>query len=64
MSLYFFQKFWHIVGTDVTFTVISVLHLGRYLHKMNYTHIMLIPKSKNPKHVTEYRPISLGNMVS
>ena len=44
MSLYFFQNFWHIVGTNVTFAVISVLRLGQYLHKMNYTHIVLIPK--------------------
>ena len=44
MSPFFFQKFWHIVGHDVTTTVLSVLHLGRYLRKMNYTHIVLIPK--------------------
>ena len=52
MSPYFFQKFWHIMGPDVTSTVISVLHLGQYLHKMNYIHIVLILKSKNPKHIT------------
>ena len=38
MSLYFFQKFWHIVGPNATSIVISVLHSGRCLHKMNYTH--------------------------
>ena len=31
---------------------------------MNYTHIMLIPKKKDPQLITEYRPISLGNVVS
>ena len=64
MSPFFFQKFWHIVGHDVTIAVLSVLHSRRYLHKMNYTHIVLIPKKKNPQYITEYRPISLGNVVS
>ena len=31
---------------------------------MNYTHIMLIPKKKDPQLITEYCPISLGNVVS
>lgn len=64
MSLFFFQKFWDIVRPDVTSAVISALHSDRYLHKMNYTHIMLIPKKSNLKHIIEYRPISLGNVVS
>ena len=64
MSPFFFQKFWHIVGQDVTAAVLSVLDSGRYLHKMNYTHIVLIPKKKNPQLITEYHPISLGNVVS
>jgi len=44
----FFQKYWHIVGTDVTSAVLSVLHSGYLLHKMNYTHIVLIPKKNEP----------------
>ena len=46
MSPFFFQKFWHIVGNDVTASVLSFLHLGRYSRKMNFTHIVLIPKKK------------------
>ena len=34
------------------------------LHKMSYTHIVLIPKINEPKSVSDYRPISLGNVVS
>ena len=31
---------------------------------MSYTHIVLIPKINEPKFVSDYRPISLGNVVS
>ena len=64
MFPFFFQKFWHIVGLDVTMTMLSVLHLGKYLRKMNFTHIVLIPKKNDPQNITEFRPISLGNVVS
>ncbi|KAF3949794.1 hypothetical protein CMV_024378 [Castanea mollissima] len=37
---------------------------GRYLRKMNFTHIVRIPKKNDPKYITEFRPISLGNIVS
>ena len=43
MSPFFFQKFWHIVGHDVTSVVLSFLQSRRYLRKMNFTHIVLIP---------------------
>lgn len=46
LSPIFFQKLWHIVGHDVTTAVLFVLHSRRYLRKMNYTHIVLIPKNK------------------
>jgi len=64
MSLFFFQKYWHIVGPDVTTTVLSVLHSGRCLRKMNFTHIVLILKKNNPQRITDFRPISLSNVVS
>ena len=47
--LYFFQKYWLIVGNDVTDAVLSIFNLGHMLHKMNYTHIVLIPKKNDPK---------------
>ena len=64
MSPFFFQKFWHIVGQDVTTAVLSILNSGHMLQKMNYTHIVLIPKNNVLKHISDYRPISLGNVIS
>ena len=31
---------------------------------MNLAHIVLIPKKNKPEHMSEYRPISLTNVVS
>lgn len=64
MSPFFFQKFWHIIGGDVTETVLSVLNSGHVLNKMNFTHILLIPKKKDPQCMADYWPISLSNVVS
>ena len=56
--LFFFQNYWHIVGSNVTNAVLSVLLSGHMLHKINYTHIVLIPKKKkDPKNVVGYCPI-------
>ena len=54
MSPFFFQKYWHIVDDDVTKTVLSILTSGHFLHKMNHTHIVLIPKKNDPKYVFDY----------
>ena len=43
MSPFFFQKYWHIIR-HVIDAIISVLHFGHMLHKINYTHIVLMPK--------------------
>ena len=65
MSHFFFQKYWHVVGNDLTEAMLSVLHSGHMLHKINYTYIFLIPKKNDPKkNFSDYRPISLGNVVS
>ena len=49
---------------SVTRAILSVLHSGHFLRKMTYTHIVLILKSNNPTHVSDYKPISLGNFIS
>ena len=37
------------MGDDIIEVVLSVLSSGHMLHKMNYTHIVLIPKINEPK---------------
>ena len=49
MSPFFFQKYWDIVGPNVIEAVLSVIHSGYYLQKMNFTNIVLIPKKKKRK---------------
>ena len=53
-----------IVGPLVTEAILSVLNSGHMLHKINYTHIVLIPKKNDPQYLLEFRPISLGNVIS
>ena len=64
MSPFFFQKYWHVVGGDVTNAVLSVLHSGHFLRKMNYTHIVLIPKKNELQYMSAFCPISLENVIS
>ena len=48
MNALFYQKFWHIVGNDVTNVVLDFLNIGFMLLELNHTHIVLIPKVKSP----------------
>ena len=64
MNPLFYQHFWPTIGDCVTKCVLDFLNLGIIPPKFNETHITLIPKVKNPRKITEYRPISLSNVVS
>jgi exonuclease III len=63
MSAIFYQTYWDIVGPEVIQAILSILHSGYMLRKINYTHITLIPKVKNPENITDFRPISLCNVI-
>ena len=52
------------MGRDVIEAVLSVLNSSHFLHKMNYTYSVLIPKKNDPQYLLEFRPISLGNVIS
>ena len=47
----------------VTKTVLDFLNFGISPSHFNDTHISLVPKIKEPKTITDYRPISLCNVV-
>jgi hypothetical protein len=63
MSALFYQKYWHIVGTKVTSAVLEILNSGYMLKKINYTYIALIPKKCDLEKITDFRPISLCNVI-
>ena len=59
----FFQHFWSTSGVVVSKTVLGFLNFGISLPNFNDTHITLVPKIKEPKKITNYRHISLCNVV-
>jgi len=63
MNALFYQKYWHIVGSDVTVAVLDFLNSSTMLPRINYTHIVLIPKVNSLEKMYDFRPISLCNII-
>ena len=63
MNALFHQKFWHVVGDMVINAVLDFLNFGYMVPKINYTHIVLIPKIKSPKKISDFHPINLCNVI-
>ena len=59
----FYQNFWELVRGDVIHDVLGFLNSGSLPNSLNHTFITLIPKIKNPEYVTQFRPISLCNVL-
>jgi hypothetical protein len=59
----FFQKNWDIVGLEVCKATLHSLNNVVVDNELNFTLIALIPKIKNSSYVTEFRPISLCNVL-
>jgi hypothetical protein len=57
------KKFWQTVGGKVQEEVLAVLNGGGMPVGWNETTVVLIPKVKSPEKITEYRPISLCNVL-
>ncbi|KAL3813976.1 hypothetical protein ACJIZ3_015244 [Penstemon smallii] len=59
----FYQIFWRFVGSDVTRWVLRFLNEKDFPSVCNFTYIVLIPKCPNPQIMSQFRPISLSNVV-
>ena len=59
----FYRTFWPDIGLEVSNAVLSCLNSGTLLKSINHTFITLIPKVNNLESMTEFRPISLCNVI-
>ncbi|MCH83857.1 hypothetical protein A2U01_0004683 [Trifolium medium] len=59
----FYQRFWDIIGQDITDYVLSILNNEGNPANINHTYIYLIPKHKQPKDHRDFRPIALCNVI-
>lgn len=59
----FYQRHWVIVGEDVCTAVLKILNGKGMPSNLNSTFIALIPKKSKPEYVTEFRLISLCNVL-
>ena len=63
MSTIFFQKYWDVVGNEITCMVLNVLNSDMSIADINRTNITLIPKINCPLKMSDFRPISLRNIT-
>ncbi|KAL4379926.1 hypothetical protein GQ457_02G020200 [Hibiscus cannabinus] len=57
----FYQTFWETISTEVIALVSDFFCSGTLDESISKTNIVLIPKTKNPTEVNQFRPISLCN---
>lgn len=60
----FYQHLWSLFGECINKAILDFLNFGVVPLKFNETHVILIPKIKNPTKITQYRPINLSNVIS
>ena len=60
---FFYQRYWETVKEDVIKVVKCYFSNGRLLRELNMIDIVLIPKTKAPEEVAQFRPISLYNFA-
>ena len=63
MNAHFYQKYWHVVGDTVVNVVLDFLKFGHMVPEINHTHIVLIPMIKAHEKISDFRPISLCNVI-
>jgi len=59
----FFQHHWGVVGNSIRYAILDFLNKGNFDPSINSTFIALIPKTSSASSVTDFRPISLCNVL-
>ncbi|XP_074305787.1 uncharacterized protein LOC141641008 [Silene latifolia] len=59
----FYHLFWGLIKEDITLAVLSFLNSGILPPSWNNTHVVLIPKVDLPETISQFRPISLCNVI-
>ena len=59
----FYQNYWNLVGNDISHLVLNFLNTTSLPPHFNHTFITLIPKVKCLEFVSEFRFISLCNVL-
>ncbi|XP_074283776.1 uncharacterized protein LOC141608313 [Silene latifolia] len=59
----FYHLFWGLIKDDITSAVLSFLNSGILPPAWNNTHVVLIPKVDLPEMISQFRPISLCNVI-
>ena len=59
----FFKNYWEIVSKDIHAVVQNAFSFGIIDPRLAKTLIVLIPKADHPKHLKEFRTISLCNVL-
>ena len=60
---HFFKRHWELCGTEVTNIVLRILRGEESPDMINETILVLIPKVKDPTNLSQFRPISLCNVL-
>lgn len=59
----FFQKYWGLIGEQVTKEIQEVFESGVMPKEWNLTYLCLLPKTPHPEHMTDLRPIRRNEVV-
>ena len=59
----FFKRFWNMLGEELTDEVLNAINNSSILDGWNDTAIVMILKVENPDKVSQFRPMSLCNVV-
>lgn len=59
----FFQNAWDLIEEEISTNALNFLNNSSSIHEWNETVVTLIPKTKEPSSLKDFRPIILGNVT-